>query len=39
MTPFFDGPYADVLALIPFAVLTVLLYLAGRETILASKRA
>jgi putative OPT family oligopeptide transporter len=37
--PFFNGPYADVLALIPFAVLTVLLYLAGREVILASKRA
>jgi putative OPT family oligopeptide transporter len=36
--PFFEGPYADVLALIPFAILTVLLYLAGREVILAPKR-
>jgi hypothetical protein len=39
INPFFDGPNADLLALIPFAVLIVLLYLAGRETILASKRA
>lgn len=37
--PFFDGPNADVLALIPFAVLTVLLYLAGREIILSPRRA
>ena len=37
--PFYDGGYADVLALIPFAVLTLLLYLAGREVILASKQA
>ena len=27
--PFFNGPYADVLALIPFALVTLLLYLAG----------
>jgi putative OPT family oligopeptide transporter len=37
--PFFEGPYADLLALIPFAVLTVLLYLAGREVILANRKA
>jgi putative OPT family oligopeptide transporter len=37
VNPFFDGRYADLLALIPFAVLTVLLYLAGREVILAAK--
>ncbi|HEX3555244.1 MAG TPA: oligopeptide transporter, OPT family [Thermoanaerobaculia bacterium] len=35
--PFYDGGYADVLALIPFLVLTLLLYLAGREVILAAK--
>jgi hypothetical protein len=37
--PFFNGPRADLLSLIPFAVLTVLLYLAGREVILANRRA
>ncbi|HEY4592864.1 MAG TPA: OPT/YSL family transporter, partial [Thermoanaerobaculia bacterium] len=36
--PFFAGGYSDLLALIPFAVLTVLLYLAGREAILAHHR-
>ncbi len=36
--PFFNGPHADLLALVPFAILTVLLYLAGREAILAGKR-
>lgn len=29
--PFFHGPHADALALIPFAVLVVILYLTGRE--------
>jgi putative OPT family oligopeptide transporter len=37
--PFYSGDSADLLALIPFAILTVLLYLAGREVILASKPA
>ena len=37
--PFFSGANADILSLIPFLVLTVLLYLAGREIILASKGA
>jgi putative OPT family oligopeptide transporter len=32
--PFFSGPNADLLALIPFAVLIALLYLTGRELIL-----
>lgn len=32
--PFFNGPNSDLLALIPFAVLVVLLYLTGREVIL-----
>ncbi len=36
--PFFNGAHSDLLALIPFAVLTLLLYLAGRETILAGRR-
>lgn len=35
--PFFDGEWADVLSLIPFAILIVLLYLAGREFILSGK--
>jgi len=38
VNPFFSGPYADVLALIPFAVLAVVLYLTGRERMLAGKR-
>jgi OPT family oligopeptide transporter len=37
--PLFSGPAADVLALLPFAVLVLLLYLAGREAILAGRRA
>ncbi|HEX3130594.1 MAG TPA: oligopeptide transporter, OPT family [Thermoanaerobaculia bacterium] len=32
--PFFGGPWADALSMIPFAVLSLLLYLAGREKIL-----
>ncbi len=35
---FFEGPHADLLALIPFAVLIVLLYMTGREVILAHRR-
>ena len=35
--PFHVGPWADVLALIPFAVLVILLYLTGREKILAHR--
>jgi putative OPT family oligopeptide transporter len=35
--PFFAGPAADALALLPFAVLVALLYLAGREAILAGR--
>ncbi|MEN3327959.1 MAG: hypothetical protein V7638_2766 [Acidobacteriota bacterium] len=31
---FFEGPHSDVLGLIPFLVLTVLLYLVGRELVL-----
>jgi putative OPT family oligopeptide transporter len=32
--PLFNGPYADILSLIPFAILTLLLYFTGRELIL-----
>jgi len=35
--PFFQGPSENLLALIPFVVITILLYLAGREVILAGK--
>ncbi len=36
--PFFEGGASDLLALIPFAILTVLLYLVGREMLLAPRR-
>ncbi|HEX7333001.1 MAG TPA: oligopeptide transporter, OPT family [Pyrinomonadaceae bacterium] len=36
--PFFNGPWADVLSLLPFLVLAILLYLVGREVLLAPKR-
>ena len=36
--PFFGGDWANVLSLLPFLVLMVLLYLVGREAILAPKR-
>ena len=32
--PFFEGPNSDVLGMIPFLILTVLLYLVGRELVL-----
>ena len=35
--PFFAGPNADWLALIPFAALVLLLYLVGREVLLARR--
>jgi len=37
INPFFEGGYSNVLALIPFAILCLLLYLAGREVILAGR--
>src|SRR5438128_2418210 len=37
--PFFHGRFEDVLPLIPFIIITVLLYLAGREVILRGKDA
>jgi putative OPT family oligopeptide transporter len=36
--PFFNGPNSNLLSLIPFVVICILLYLAGRETILAGKK-
>ena len=35
--PFFEGGYADLLSLVPFALLTFLLYAVGREWVLRSK--
>ncbi|HVQ24022.1 MAG TPA: oligopeptide transporter, OPT family [Planctomycetota bacterium] len=37
--PFFDGPNADLLSCLPFVVLMLLLYLVGREKLLAPKAA
>jgi hypothetical protein len=37
--PFFGGEYADALSMIPFLVLCVLLYMVGREWLLAGKPA
>jgi len=37
--PFFDGPQADLLALIPFAALTLALLLTGRGKLLATRSA
>jgi putative OPT family oligopeptide transporter len=36
--PFFSGANADVLSVLPFLVLIVLLYMTGREMILANKK-
>jgi putative OPT family oligopeptide transporter len=35
--PFFNGPYSDLLALIPFLVLCILLYLVGRDVLLTTR--
>jgi uncharacterized oligopeptide transporter (OPT) family protein len=37
--PFFEGPHADLLALIPFAVIVGFLYLVARGNILGARRA
>jgi hypothetical protein len=34
--PFLSGPYADPLALIPFFIISLLLYLVGRDLLLVS---
>ena len=36
--PFYDGPWSDALSMLPFLVLAVLLYLVGREKLLAGRR-
>lgn len=35
--PFFEGPSADLLAMLPFIALCVLLYLVGRDVLMAGK--
>jgi putative OPT family oligopeptide transporter len=35
--PFYAGPYADILAMLPFCALMLLLYLTGREKLLSGK--
>ena len=35
--PFFEGPHADLLSMIPFVVISLLLFLVGREVLLARK--
>ncbi len=35
--PFFSGAHADLLSLLPFAILVMLLYLTGRERILSAR--
>ncbi len=36
--PFYNGPWANALSVIPFLVLMIILYLVGREKLLAGKR-
>src|SRR6185369_4391144 len=36
--PFFEGPYSDLLGLIPLLALCVFLYLVGREIVFRPKR-
>ncbi len=36
--PFFAGEYADLLGMIPFVILTIILYLVGREILLSGKK-
>src|SRR5207302_9329619 len=36
--PFFEGPWADGLSIIPFALLCLLLYLVGRDVLLRAAR-
>ena len=35
--PVFNGPWSDVLALIPFIIITALLYIVGREWLLSGR--
>ncbi len=36
--PFFAGPHADLLALIPFILICIFLYLVGRDVVLATQK-
>jgi hypothetical protein len=36
--PFFDGAHSDLLSMVPFVILTGLLYLVSRELILAPRK-
>jgi putative OPT family oligopeptide transporter len=36
--PFFEGDYSDILGLIPFIILTVLLYMVGREWLMTGRK-
>ena len=36
--PFFEGPWADILAMIPFIALCIFLYLVGREVLLVARK-
>ncbi len=36
--PFFEGPYADLLSMIPFVAICVFLYYVGREKWLSPKK-
>ncbi len=36
--PFFEGPWSDLLAMIPFVILCLLLYLVGRDVLLTSRK-
>jgi hypothetical protein len=36
--PFLSGPYADLLALIPFFLISLLSYLVGRDLLLVSRQ-
>jgi uncharacterized oligopeptide transporter (OPT) family protein len=36
--PFFEGPYSDLLGLVPLLIVTVALYLVGREILLKPRR-
>ena len=35
--PFFEGPHSDLLALLPLILLTILLYLVGREVVMRQR--
>jgi len=36
--PFFEGAWSDLLALVPFAAISVLLYLVGRDVFFAQRK-